>query len=100
MIQIGFDVTGLKAESARADALAADLRSVQQAWTTATDSPTQALGLGDLVTAFSAMRAAWKEQFTVYIDVASDLGDHLAATAANYGRAEAANTDDARSVGG
>ena len=98
MAELGFDVTGIRGQAAKAAALTDDLRAVQNAWDTATGSAAQALGLGVLVSAFSAMREAWTEQFTVYIDVVSKLSGHLGTTAANYNKAETANTDNAQAV--
>jgi hypothetical protein len=98
MAELGFDVTGIRGQAAKAAALGDDLRAVQSAWDTATGSAAQALGLGVLVTAFGALREAWTEQFTVYIDVVSKLSGHLGTAAANYDQAETANTGNAEAV--
>jgi uncharacterized protein YukE len=99
MAHIGFSASGIKEQSSQVTGMADDLRSVKQAWLAATDDPVSALGLGELVTAFDAMRQAWSEQYDVYIGVVSQLGQGLAATAATYHGAETANADRARSVG-
>jgi len=99
MSNIGFSATGIQEQSARVTGMADDLRSVKQAWLAATDDPGPALGLGELVTAFDGMRQAWSEQYDVYIDVVSQLGLGLAATADTYRSAETTNADRARSVG-
>jgi len=98
MAELGFDVTGIRGQAARAAALGDDLRAVQGTWETATGSAPPALGLDVLVSAFSAMRDAWSEQFTVYTEVVSKLSGHLGAAATNYSRAETANTDNAEAV--
>jgi hypothetical protein len=98
MAELGFDVTGIRGQAAEAAALGDDLRAVQSTWETATGSAAQALGLDVLVSAFGAMREAWTEQFTVYIDVVSKLSGHLGTAATNYSRAETANTDNAEAV--
>jgi hypothetical protein len=77
MAELGFDVTGIRGQAAKAAALGDDLRAVQSTWETGTGSAAQALGLDVLVSAFGAMREAWVEQFTVYIDVVSKLTGHL-----------------------
>lgn len=99
MTRIVFSAAGIRQESARVTGMADDLRLVKQAWLAATDDPVPALGLGELVTAFDAMRQAWSEQYDVYIDVVSQLGQGLAASAATYHSAETANAALARSVG-
>jgi hypothetical protein len=98
MAELGFDVTGIRGQAAKAAALGDDLRAVQSTWETGTGSAAQALGLDVLVSAFGAMREAWVEQFTVYIDVVSKLSGHLGTAATNYSRAETANTDNAEAV--
>jgi uncharacterized protein YukE len=99
MTHIGFSAAGIQEQSSRVTGLADDLRSVKQAWLAATDDPASALGFGELVTAFDAMRQAWSEQYDVYIDVVSQLGQGLAATAATYHSAETANASRALSIG-
>ena len=99
MAHIGFSAAGIQEQSSRVTGMADDLRSVKQAWLAATDDPASALGFGELVTAFNAMRQAWSEQYDVYIDVVSQLGQGLAASAAGYHSAETANATRARSVG-
>ena len=69
MAELGFDVTGIRGQAARAAALGDDLRAIQSTWETATSSAAPAPGLDILVSAFGAMREAWIEQFTVYTDV-------------------------------
>jgi hypothetical protein len=98
MAELGFDVTGIRGQAAKAAALGDDLGTVQSTWETGTGSAAQALGLDVLVSAFGAMRGAWVEQFTVYMDVVSKLSGHLGAAATNYSRAETANTDNAEAV--
>ena len=98
MAELGFDATGIRGQAAKAAALGDDLQAVQSSWETATGSAAQALGLDVLVTAFDAMRQAWTEQFTVYLDVVSKLSGHLGSAASNYDRAETANTGNAEAV--
>ena len=98
MAELGFDVTGIRGQAAKAAALGDDLRAVQSTWEAGTGSAAQALGLDVLVSAFGAMREAWVEQFAVYIDVVSKLSGHLGTAATNYSRAETANTDNAEAV--
>lgn len=100
MDQFSVDAAGIVRQSTAARNLAADLRSVHGTWAKATQSPGTALGLGELISAFTAMRQAWDAQFDVYTDVVSTLGDNLHTTAANYDAAERANTASARAVGG
>jgi uncharacterized protein YukE len=99
MLELHFDAEGIRGLSSQAGRLADDLQSIQRTWMTRTDDATNALGLGVLVTAFDAMRTAWNEQFTVYVDVVSKLSERLGRTAANYQDAETANTRSAQSVG-
>jgi uncharacterized protein YukE len=99
MRELDFDAEGIRGLSSQVGRLADDLRSIQRTWMTRTDDATNALGLGVLVTAFDAMRTAWNEQFTVYVDVVSKLSERLGRTAANYQDAETANTRSAQSVG-
>jgi excreted virulence factor EspC (type VII ESX diderm) len=98
--QLSVDVAGITRQSAAAGNLAADLTSVQRTWASATQSPAPALGLAELVTAFTAMRQAWDAQFTTYAGGVSEVSENLRTTAANYDAAEKANTASARAVGG
>jgi hypothetical protein len=98
MAELGFDVTGIRGQAAKAAALGDDLRAVQNTWETGTGSAAQALGLDVLVSAFGAMREAWIGQFAVYLDVLSKLSGHLGTAATNYSRAETANTGNAEAV--
>ena len=99
MTNIRFSAAEIRQQSARVTEMADDLRSVKQAWLAGTGDAASALGLGDLVTAFDSMRQAWAEQYDVYIDLVSELGHHLGATADTYDRAEASNAEHVRSVG-
>ena len=98
MAELGFDVTGIQGQAAKAAALGDDLRAIESTWETATGSASQALGLDVLVSAFGAMRDAWIEQFTVYTDVVSKLSGHLGTAATNYDHVETANTENAEAV--
>lgn len=100
MDQLSFDAAGIDRQATAARNLAADLRSIHGTWAKATQSSGTALGLGELISAFTTMRQAWDAEFDVYIDVVSTLSDNLHTSAANYIAAEKANTASAHGVGG